>query len=162
MSGAPFVVQEYVRWGDVDIIGIIRYDAYLRFFEFAESELLRAVGLQYHEMVARHGVTLPRKVMHAEFITPARLDERMEIRTYVSAIGRTSLTLNFDMFADDGTPRAKGYLVLVAVDVGTLDKRPVPPEIVSALAPHTVVARGGSSKAADQPAAGDSSASSRY
>ena len=42
--GAPFVVHEYVRWGDVDIVGIIRYDAYLRFFEFAESELLRAVG----------------------------------------------------------------------------------------------------------------------
>ena len=24
--GAPFVVREYVRWGDVDIVGIIRYD----------------------------------------------------------------------------------------------------------------------------------------
>lgn len=161
MSGAPFVVHEYVRWGDVDIIGIIRYDAYLRFFEFAESELLRAVGLQYHDMVARHGVTLPRKVMHAEFMTAARLDERMEIRTYVSAVGRTSLTLNFDMFADDGTPRAKGHLVLVAVDVGTLNKRPVPPEVISALAPHTVVTRSGSPKG-DHPAAGDSSASSRY
>ena len=138
--GAPFVVHEYVRWGDVDIVGIIRYDAYLRFFVFAESELLRAVGLLYHDMVARHAVTLPRKVMHAEFITPARLDERMEIRTYVSAIGRTSLTLNFDMFADDGTPRAKGHLVVVAVDVASLDKRPLPPELIERLAPHTVLA----------------------
>ena len=77
--GAPFVVREYVRWGDVDIVGIIRYDAYLRFFEYAESELLRTVGLLYHEMVARHAITLPRKVMHAEFITPARLDERLTI-----------------------------------------------------------------------------------
>ena len=162
MSGAPFIVHEYVRWGDVDIVGIIRYDAYLRFFEFAESELLRAVGLLYHDMVARYGVTLPRKVMHAEFITPARLDERMQIRTYVSAVGRTSLTLNFDMFADDETPRAKGHLVVVAVDVGTLDKRPVPPEIIAALAPHTVVVRGRSTTTDDHPAAGDSSASSRY
>ena len=161
MSGAPFVVHEYVRWGDVDIVGIIRYDAYLRFFEFAESELLRAVGLQYHDMVARHGVTLPRKVMHAEFISPARLDERLEIRAYVSAVGRTSLTLNFDMFADDGTPRAKGYLVVVAVDVGTLAKRPVPPDIISALAQHTVV-EPTRSAAGDQAVAGDSSASSRY
>jgi len=78
-------------------------------------------------------------VMHAEFITPARLDERLEIRTYVSAIGRTSLTLNFDMFADDGTPRAKGYLVVVAVDVSSLDKRPLPPELIDRLAPHTVL-----------------------
>ena len=161
MSGAPFVVHEYVRWGDVDIVGIIRYDAYLRFFEFAESELLRAVGLLYHDMVARFGVTLPRKVMHAEFISPARLDERLEIRTYVSAVGRTSLTLNFDMFADDGTPRAEGYLVVVAVDVGTLEKRPVPPEIVAALEPHTLASRRETAPGGGQPA-GDSSASSRY
>lgn len=138
VNGAPFVVHEYVRWGDVDIVGIIRYDAYLRFFEFAESELFRAVGMRYHDMVARHSLTLPRKVMHAEFITPARLDERMEIRTYVSATGRTSLTLNFDMFAEDGTPRAKGYLVIVAVDVTTLEKRPLPAEVIDQLAPYTV------------------------
>ena len=136
--GVPFVVHEYVRWGDVDIIGIIRYDAYLRFFEYAESELLRAVGLLYHDMVSRYAMTLPRKVMHAEFITPARLDERLTIHTYVSAIGRTSLTLNFDMFADDGTPRAKGYLVVVAVDVTSLEKRPLPAEAIGRLATETV------------------------
>ena len=137
--GAPFVVHEYVRWGDVDIIGIIRYDAYLRFFEFAESELLRAVGLLYHDMVAHHAVTLPRKIMHAEFVTPARLDERLTIHTYVSAIGRTSLTLNFDMFADDGSPRARGYLVLVSVDIVSLEKRPLPPALIDRLAPHTLI-----------------------
>jgi acyl-CoA thioester hydrolase len=136
--GAPLVVHEYVRWGDVDIIGIIRYDAYLRFFEFAESELLRAAGLLYHDMVARYAVTLPRKVMHAEFITPARLDERLTIQTYVSAVGRTSLTLNFDMSADDATPRAKGHLVLVAVDISSLEKRVLPPGLVERLAPYTV------------------------
>ena len=138
MTGSPFVVHEYVRWGDVDIVGIIRYDAYLRFFEYAESELLRTVGLLYHDMVARYAVTLPRKVMHAEFITPARLDERLTIHTYVSAVGRTSLTVNFDMFADDGTTRARGYLVVVAVAVASLEKQPLPTELVERLAPYTV------------------------
>jgi YbgC/YbaW family acyl-CoA thioester hydrolase len=160
VTGAPFIVHEYVRWGDVDIVGIIRYDAYLRFFEFAESELLRAVGLLYHDVVARHRITLPRKVMHAEFITPARLDERLEIRTYVSAVGSTSLTLNFDMFADDGTARAKGYLVVVAVDVETLEKRPLPQDVIAALAPHTVAAS--HARATAGQSGGDSSASSRY
>jgi len=62
----------------------------------------------------------------------------MEIRAYVSAIGRTSFTLNFDMFADDGTPRAKGHLVVVAVNVSTLEKVPLPAEMIERLAPHTV------------------------
>ena len=136
--GSPFIVHEYVRWGDVDIVGIIRYDAYLRFFEYAESELLRAVGLLYREMVAQYSVTLPRKVMHTEFITPAQLDERLTVHTYVSSVGQTSMTFSFDLFADDGTPRAKGYLVVVAVDVKTLEKRPLPPALVERLAPYTV------------------------
>jgi len=42
------------------------------------------------------------------------------------------------MFADDGTPRAKGYLVVVAVDVASLEKQPLPAELVERLAPYTV------------------------
>ena len=144
--GAPFVVHEYVRWGDVDIVGIIRYDAYLRFYELAESELLRATGLLYHDMVDRFGVTLPRRVMHADFLSPARLDERMEVRVTVSAVGRTSLTLNFELFGDEEVARAVGYLVLVCVDVKSLEKRPLPAELVEKLQPYTV-----SSGAAEAP-----------
>jgi acyl-CoA thioesterase FadM len=56
----------------------------------------------------------------------------------VSAVGHTSLTVNFDMFADDGTPRVNGYLVVVAVDVASLEKQPVPAELIERLAPYTV------------------------
>jgi len=42
------------------------------------------------------------------------------------------------MFADDGTPRAKGYLVVVAVAVASLEKQPLPAELVERLAPYTV------------------------
>ena len=136
MSGRPFVVHEYVRWGDVDIVGIIRYDAYLRFYELAESELFRSTGMRYHDLVERFGVTLPRRVMHAEFISPARLDEQLEVRAYVSAIGTSSLTLNFDIFAENGTARAKGYLVLVCVDTRELKKCPLPLPVVEALAAY--------------------------
>jgi hypothetical protein len=34
--------------------------------------------------------------------------------------------LNFDMFADDGTPRAKGHPVVVAVNVSSLEKQLLP------------------------------------
>ncbi len=31
----PFIIEEYVRWSDVDYAGIIFYGAYVRFFEIA-------------------------------------------------------------------------------------------------------------------------------
>ena len=42
-----FTIEERVRWGDVDAAGIIFYGSYIRFFEIAETELFRAVGLPY-------------------------------------------------------------------------------------------------------------------
>jgi acyl-CoA thioesterase FadM len=39
-----FAVSEYVRWEDIDAAGIINYQAYLRFFGLAETELLRTAA----------------------------------------------------------------------------------------------------------------------
>ena len=139
-SRAPFVVREYVRWGDVDIVGIIRYDAYLRFYQLAESELFRAAGLGYHETLERFGVTLPRKVMHAEFVSPPTLEEELEVRTWVDRVGTTSMRLNFDIYGLGGARRAFGHLVVVCVDARTLQKRPIPPEALARLAPWTIEA----------------------
>ena len=56
MRPAPFVIEEYVRWSDVDAAGIIFYGSYVRFIELAETELFRAAGLPYGEVFDRYGV----------------------------------------------------------------------------------------------------------
>ena len=137
-GGVPFVVREFVRWSDVDIVGIIRYDAYLRFYQLAESELFRAAGLGYHDTLQRFGVTLPRKVMHAEFVSPPTLEEELEVRTWVDRVGTTSMRLNFDIFGAGGARRAVGHLVVVCVDARTLQKRPIPPELLERLTPWRI------------------------
>ncbi|HZG51948.1 MAG TPA: hypothetical protein VEZ40_07425, partial [Pyrinomonadaceae bacterium] len=53
-------IKERVRWGDVDAARIIFYGAYIRFFEIAETELFRAVGLPYGRMFDELDVWLPR------------------------------------------------------------------------------------------------------
>ena len=35
IAPSPYIVDEYVRWSDVDKAGIIFYGAYVRFFEIA-------------------------------------------------------------------------------------------------------------------------------
>ena len=136
MSTAPFVFLDRVRWSDTDPAGIMRYDAYQRFFEVAEAELFRAAGLPPGETVLAADVWLVRKVMHVEFHSPARLDEQVEIGVQVSRLGTTSLALDFAVrSAESRTPRADGHLVLVAVDKETLRKRELPAELVRKLEP---------------------------
>jgi YbgC/YbaW family acyl-CoA thioester hydrolase len=135
----PFVISEYVRWGDIDLAGIICYGAYIRFYELAETEIFRAAGLPFREMFERYDMWLPRKVMHTEFHAPALLDEHLKVVTYFSHIGRTSLTINFDVMSADGqTLHAAAYQVLVCVSRKSFEKRPLPPEIARALEPFTM------------------------
>jgi acyl-CoA thioester hydrolase len=138
---SPFIIEEYVRWSDVDFAGIIFYGSYVRFFEIAETELFRHCGLAYADMFDRYDIFLPRKVVHSEFYWPARLDDRLRVASYVGRIGTKSMTLNFDVLRDDAPAPAlgaAGWMVLVCVDRKRLNPRPLPAGLVQALVPHTL------------------------
>ena len=138
-SPAPFIIEEYVRWSDVDYAGIIFYGAYVRFFEIAETELFRACGLPYREMFHRFSMFLPRKAVHAEFFKPARLDERLRVATYIGRVGTSSMTINFDVLRDGANALiATGWQVLVCADRTSLKSRPIPREVLAALTPYTL------------------------
>jgi len=130
-----FRLKDYVRWGDVDPAGIIRWDAYTRFFELAEAEFFRDLGIPYRQIFQRFKVGLPRRVMHIDFESAPVLDEQLEVCVYVSNVGTTSMTMNFDIYGDAGVVRAAGYLVLVCVDAGGMIKRPWPPELLGLIEP---------------------------
>jgi YbgC/YbaW family acyl-CoA thioester hydrolase len=162
---SPFVISEYVRWGDIDLAGIICYGAYIRFYELAETEIFRAVGLPFKEMFERHDIWLPRKVMHTEFHAPALLDQRLAVLTYFSRVGTTSLTINFDvMDADRDFLHATAYQVLVCVARPNLAKRPLPAEIKQAIERYVMSPDEARASKAAQPigaGSGSTSASSR-
>lgn len=136
MSRTPFVIHEHVRWGDVDYAGIIRYDAYTRFMELAESELFRSIGIPYREFVEKFDFTIPRRAMHVDFESPPTLDERIETVAYISRVGTTSLTLNFDFFGEGGVVRATGHLVLVCLPKGQSKSAPWPADFIARLEPY--------------------------
>ena len=55
-----FTIEEHLRWSDIDRAGIIYYGQFLRFFEIAETELFRSVGLSYSEVFDKLDIWLPR------------------------------------------------------------------------------------------------------
>ncbi len=139
MQPAPYVIDEYVRWSDVDFAGIICYGAYLRFFELAETELFRAAGAPYGEVFDRFDFWLPRAEIHSEFHYPARLDDQLRVGAHVARVGRTSLTIGFDVLhVPTNRLGADGHQVLVAVDRRALRPRQLPQEFVALLAPYTL------------------------
>jgi acyl-CoA thioester hydrolase len=133
-----FRIEERVRWGDVDAARIIFYGAYIRFFEIAETELFRAVGLSYGRMFDELDVWLPRAHLECDFRRAAQLDDLLEVSTYVGRVGTKSLRLNFEVRRKgEADLVAEAHFVLVAVRRHTFESVPVPAELRRRLAPFT-------------------------
>ena len=127
-----------MRWGDVDAARIIFYGAYIRFFEFAETELFRAVGLPYSVMFDELDVWLPRAHLECDFRRAAQLDDLLEVSVYVGRIGTKSIRLNFEVRRKSEPEMvAEAHFVLVAVRRDTFETVPVPEELKRRLAPYT-------------------------
>jgi YbgC/YbaW family acyl-CoA thioester hydrolase len=138
-----FTIEERVRWGDVDAASIIFYGSYVRFFEIAETELFRAVGLPYGKVFDELEIWLPRVHLECDFHRAAELDDLLEVSVYVGKIGRTSLRLNFEVRRKDKSGKleegliATAHFVLVSTRRDNLQAVPVPAELRRALAPYT-------------------------
>ncbi|MCI0569890.1 MAG: acyl-CoA thioesterase [Myxococcaceae bacterium] len=100
-----------VIYGDTDQMGVVYYANYLRYFEFARSELFRAHGGSYREL-ERDGLLLPVVEAHVEYKASARYDDMLVIRTEVREVKRASLTFGYQLFRE-GEDRllATGYTV---------------------------------------------------
>ena len=133
-----YCIEERVRWGDVDAARIIFYGAYIRFFEFAETELFRAVGLPYGVMFDELDVWLPRAHLECDFRRAAQLDDLLEVCVYVGRVGTKSLRLNFEVRRKgEDEMLAEAHFVLVAVRRNTFESVPVPEELKRRLAHYT-------------------------
>ena len=138
-----FTIEERVRWGDVDAAGIIFYGSYIRFFEIAETELFRAVGLPYAVVFDELNIWLPRVHLECDFHRAAQLDDLLEVSVWVGKIGTTSLRLNFEVRRKDRDGRieekliATAHFVLVSTRRDNLQPVPVPEELRRALNPYT-------------------------
>src|SRR6476659_548435 len=138
MPTKRFTIEERVRWGDVDAASIIFYGAYIRFFDFAETELFRALGLAYSVMFDELDIWLPRVHLECDFHHAAQLDDLLEVSVYVGNFGNKSMWLDFEVRRKGETELvATAYFVLASVRRDTFETVPIPQELRTRLAEYT-------------------------
>jgi YbgC/YbaW family acyl-CoA thioester hydrolase len=137
-SHKKFTIEERVRWGDVDAARIIFYGAYIHFFEFAETELFREVGLAYGTMFDELKIWLPRVHLECDFRRVATLDDLLKVSVYVGRFGTKSMRLNFEVRRKGEEDLiATAHFVLAAVNQNTFQTVPIPADLRERLAPYT-------------------------
>jgi len=74
----------------------VYYANYLRYFELARSELLRAHGKSYREMEAE-GFSLPVVEATCRYVAPARYEDLLLVGVEVPAVTRVTLTFRYEV-----------------------------------------------------------------
>lgn len=126
-----------VIYGDTDQMGVVYYANYLRYFESARNEYLRARGARYRDVEEAHGIRLPVVEAHVAYKAPARYDDLLVIEADVTKIGRASARFEYRVTRDDQV-LATGHTVHACIDAQG-QVRPLPEAFVAKLRPPAVL-----------------------
>lgn len=121
-----------VIYGDTDRMGVVYYANYLRYFEAARNEYIRARGARYRD-IEREGLLLPVIEANVRYRSPARYDDLLRIEAAIVEIRRVSVRFEYRVIRpEDGELLAEGHTVHACVD---REHRPVrlPEELRSLL-----------------------------
>ena len=116
-----------VYYEDTDAGGIVFYANYLKFFERARTEWLRAAGVSQHALLHDHGAIFVVKQTCVDYHAPARLDDVLKLTLSIEKLGRASVL--FKQQARCGESLLASASVKVGcVDAATMRPRPLPDE----------------------------------
>lgn len=93
-TDAPdFSLRVRVYYEDTDAGGIVYHANWLRWFERARTDWLRALGVEHSRMLAETGVGFVVRDMSIDYRRPARLDEELLVDVRLAEARRASWTL---------------------------------------------------------------------
>ena len=132
---APFEWPVRVYWEDTDAGGIVFYANYLKFFERAHTEWLRARGIEQQRLREVEGAMFVVSATELRYHRPARLDDLLIVTAEVVEAGRASLTIaqSARIEGANGQPLCEGRIRIGWVDAATLSPRRMPSSVLSAL-----------------------------
>ena len=85
-----------VRYAETDRMDVVYHSNYLVWFETARILMLDEIGMPYCEIEAR-GLFLPVLTVSAEYISPARFDDQLEIHLFMKKKPRARMHFNYEV-----------------------------------------------------------------
>ena len=101
MTPQVFEYPVRVYWEDTDAGGIVFYANYLKFFERARTEWLRALGIGQQTLREETGGMFVVSETHIKYLQSAKLDDLLRITAQLQTSGRASLTIAQKAWRDD-------------------------------------------------------------
>jgi len=129
----PFSHTLRVYWEDTDAGGVVFYANYLKFFERARTEWLRALGFGQQALRDETGAIFIVSETQVRYRRPARLDDLLRVTVALREAGRASLQVHQQAWRE-GELLADSDIRIGCVDAASFKPRRIPSAVVERLA----------------------------
>ncbi|MDO9269323.1 MAG: tol-pal system-associated acyl-CoA thioesterase [Methylobacter sp.] len=131
-----FIWPVRVYYEDTDAGGVVFYANYLKFFERARTEMLRAMGYEQDELIANEGIIFVVRSVQVDYLSPARFNEQLQVSAKVSLAKKASLTFEQVITRGDDV-LCKGSVRIACLDAQTMRPKAIPETLFRAILEHT-------------------------
>ena len=126
-----------IYWEDTDAGGIVFYANYLKFFERARTEWLRARGVEQRQLQHDLGCIFVVSDVQLKYLRSARLDDQLLVTAHLSELGRSSFTIQQEarLVSKEAAPvvLCTGSVRVGWINGQTSKPARIPPEVQQAL-----------------------------
>ena len=131
----PFTYPVRVYYEDTDASRVVYHAAYVKYFERARTEWLRALGFSQHELHDELGVVFTVANMELDFLRPGRLDDELQVGVSVEQVRRASISFRQELHrkGEGSTPLARATVRVGCVHYQTFRPCPLPEAFVNQL-----------------------------
>src|ERR1700709_2142647 len=121
-----------VYYEDTDAGGIVFYANYLKFFERARTEWLRACGIDQRTLADSDGVLFIVRRTTMDYHAPARLDEVIQVKSRIDRLGGASVEFHQEAWRD-GVLLASGNVKVASGKCSSIRPIAIPASVVDGL-----------------------------
>ena len=121
-----------IYYEDTDAGGVVFYANYLKFFERARTEYLRALGFEQDRLIEDAQVIFVVRSVQVDYLKPARFNDMLEVTASVSQAKKTSFVFAQQVKRADEL-LCQGDIRIACLDVNTMRPKAIPPEILQTL-----------------------------
>jgi acyl-CoA thioester hydrolase len=126
----PFSMRVY--WEDTDAGGVVFYANYLKFFERARTEWLRALGIEQRALQEATGSIFVVADVVLRYLAPAKLDDWLTVSVKVLEVGKASIALEQQAWRGD-VLLAQGTVRVGCVNATSLRPCRIPAQLAACL-----------------------------
>ncbi len=117
----PFRWTTRILYIDTDASGRIHYTSLFRYFEAAEIEFFRSIGVLHDHP----GIGFPRVHVECDYRGAIGYDDLLVFEVTLGRVGKSSVQLKFRVLKDD-VEVARGAVVIASIDRQTQSAVPIP------------------------------------